>query len=642
MFGIGFLSPLYLLGALMIAIPIILHLFHRRTEVVVEFPAVRLLKRGPVEMHRRRRLRELILLALRMAALLLLALSFARPYQASAIAASTAPLSVIVVDTSLSMSAPGQMEKARDAATRAVGAVPSSSAVALVSFADAATAVVQPTTDRSAVEHAIATLTAGPGGTRYRTALAKASELIGPRDGHVTIVTDVQQSGWDASDDGGIPDGVSIDVVSIAAPKGNLAITSAEPRGNAIVATVQNYGSEAAKSTVTLMIDGKPVATLPIEVGPQSAADATLAATLPPSGAAQVSVEDAAGYQGDNVRYVSLDPGQALPVTIIVADPAATTRGIYMERALGVVAGREFSAETVDGRVWSGWTVDAVAKRAAIVLSGTRTLDRRGRELIKNYIANGGQALVTLGPDVDPGTLTDIIGTDLGVVAAPVQAAGGSVTMVPSDARHPIFRPFLTPSGALGDVLVEQYRRLNDQTPPSPGGSGGTGGRVVLARFSGGATALAEQPVGQGRVMVFTSDLDNQWSRFPLNAAFVPFSVETMRYLTAGRRSRASFVLPDVPAGVAATPGIASVPSFGGSGADAHRVAVNVDTRESNPAAMTVPEFTANIDRTARVPAREAMGPARDAEDQQRWWRVGLIVMLVALAGEALVGRRTT
>ena len=628
MFGVGFLSPLYLLGGLMIGIPILLHLFHRRTEVVVDFPAVRLLKRGPVELHRRRRLRELILLALRMAALLLLALSFARPYLASAIASSNQPLSVIVVDTSFSMSAPGQMDKARAAAARAVGAVPSSSAVALVSFADAATAVVQPTTDRGAVERAIATLMAGPGGTRYRTALAKASELIGPRDGHVTIVTDVQQSGWDASDEGGIPDGVGIDVVSIAAPKGNLAITSAEPRGNTIVATVQNYGSEAAKSNVTLTIDGKPAATTSIDVAPQSAADATLSATLPQSGAAQLSIDDAAGYQGDNVRYVSLDPGQALPVTIIVADPAATTRGIYMERALGVVAGgREFSAETVDGREWSGWTVDAVARRAAIVLSGTRTLDRRGRELIKNYIAGGGQALVTLGPDVDPGTLTDIVGVDLGVVPAPVQAAGGSVTMVPSDARHPIFRPFLTPSGALGDVLVEQYRRLNDQT-----------GRLVLARFSGGATALAEQPVGQGRVMVFTSDLDNQWSRFPLNAAFVPFSVETMRYLTAGRRSRASFVLPDVPAGVAATPGVATA----GSGADAHRVAVNVDTRESNPASMTVQEFAANIDRTARVPAREAMGPARDAEDQQRWWRVGLIVMLVALAGEALVGRRTT
>jgi len=31
---------------------------------------------------------------------------------------------------------------------------------------------------------------------------------------------------------------------------------------------------------------------------------------------------------------------------------------------------------------------------------------------------------------------------------------------------------------------------------------------------------------------------------------------------------------------------------------------------------------------------------AREVEDQQRWWQVGLLVMLAALAGEALVGRR--
>ena len=101
--------------------------------------------------------------------------------------------------------------------------------------------------------------------------------------------------------------------------------------------------------------------------------------------------------------------------------------------------------------------------------------------------------------------------------------------MVATDSRHPIFRPFLNPAGALGDVQVEQYRRLNDQPA-----------RVVLARFSGGDAALTEQSVGEGRLMIYTSDLDNEWSRFPLNPAFVPFAVETTRYLArhAARRPR--------------------------------------------------------------------------------------------------------
>ena len=95
MFGISFLSPLFLIGAIAAAVPILLHLFHRKTEVVIDFPAVSLLKRAPTQQHRRRRLRELILLALRVGALILLALSFARPYFAGAAAPDSIPLTVI-------------------------------------------------------------------------------------------------------------------------------------------------------------------------------------------------------------------------------------------------------------------------------------------------------------------------------------------------------------------------------------------------------------------------------------------------------------------------------------------------------------------------------------------------------------------
>ena len=61
--------------------------------------------------------------------------------------------------------------------------------------------------------------------------------------------------------------------------------------------------------------------------------------------------------------------------------------------------------------------------------------------------------------------------------------------------------------------------------------------------------------------------------------------------------------------------------------------------RESNPAATTVEEFTNAIERTNRAGTREAGFGAREIEDRQRWWQIGLIVMLAALAGEALLGR---
>jgi hypothetical protein len=599
MFGISFLSPLFLIAAVAAAVPILLHLFHRKTEVVIDFPTVQLLTRAPVQQHRRRRLRELLLLALRVAALVLLAVSFARPYLAGAVAPDSAPVTVIAMDRSLSLSAPGQYDRARDAARRALDAAPASHAVALVSFAHLAEVVVEPTTDRTAVAAAIAKLQPSGDGTRYRTALLRVSEALGARDGRVVIVTDLQQSGWEANDDGGLPDGVDVEVVGIAPPPSNLALTSADVRDRRVVASIQNFGNGEARTTVELLAGGKSIARSDVTIGPQAASDVELTGTLPRTGAAEVRIVDPIGYELDNARVLSLDRQTAVPIAVIVADPTGSTGGLYLERALNVAGGgREFRVDVLDGREVAKWAQDDLNRRAVVFVLGTRTLDRAGRDLLKTYIARGGQVFVALGPDVDAGTISDSVGVTLSLAEAPVRTPGA--TLVASDGRHPIFRPFLNPSGALGDVQVEQYRRLNDQQD-----------RTVLARFSGGDPALTEQEVGEGRLMIYTSDLDNQWSRFPLNPAFVPFAVETARYLSRGQR----------PAGE--TPG-------------------DVDVRESNPATVTVAEFTKAIERTNRAALAETGGAAREIEDQQRWWQVGIFVMLLALAGEALIGRRAT
>ena len=76
----SFLSPLFLIGLLAAALPIILHFTLRGRAPRLPFSDVRFLARAFVHRDRRRRLRELILLALRVAAVVLLALAFARPF----------------------------------------------------------------------------------------------------------------------------------------------------------------------------------------------------------------------------------------------------------------------------------------------------------------------------------------------------------------------------------------------------------------------------------------------------------------------------------------------------------------------------------------------------------------------------------
>ena len=161
----NFLAPFFLVGALAAAVPIVLHLLKREPEDRVRFSAVHLLTHAPVEHSSRRRLRELLLLALRVGAMLLLAFAFARPFLASNLATSGAT-TVVALDTSLTLSAPGQFEKARTLAKKAVADAPASHLVAVVTFADGAQVSSQPSADRASASAAIDAATPGPGATR--------------------------------------------------------------------------------------------------------------------------------------------------------------------------------------------------------------------------------------------------------------------------------------------------------------------------------------------------------------------------------------------------------------------------------------------------------------------------------------------
>ncbi len=73
-----FLAPLLLVGLASLAVPILLHLLRRRETRSLDFPALRYLTRTTREQARIIRLRQLLLLALRLTALLLLVLAGAR------------------------------------------------------------------------------------------------------------------------------------------------------------------------------------------------------------------------------------------------------------------------------------------------------------------------------------------------------------------------------------------------------------------------------------------------------------------------------------------------------------------------------------------------------------------------------------
>src|SRR4026209_430427 len=76
----SFLAPLFLIGALAVAAPIIFHLIRRTSRDKMPFSSLMFLQPTPPRVTRSSRLENLFLLLLRCLILCLLALGFARPF----------------------------------------------------------------------------------------------------------------------------------------------------------------------------------------------------------------------------------------------------------------------------------------------------------------------------------------------------------------------------------------------------------------------------------------------------------------------------------------------------------------------------------------------------------------------------------
>lgn len=627
---ISFLAPLFLAGAAAAAVPIVLHLLKREPEPRVKFSAVKLLKRAPVEHSERRHLRELLLLAARIAALLLLALAFARPFFASGGALGSTGVTVIALDVSYSMSAPGRFERAKQLAKDAIARAPSGDLIGVVTFDDSAQIVAKPMADRVLVSAAIDEAAVGFGATSYRGAMSAAAQLLSGRKGAVVVVTDLQENGWDAGDRASVPDGARIEVADVGAVPANLAVIAMRAESDRVVATVRNTGARPRDARVHLAIDNRRAGDATISVGANQVAEVTFAGA-PRGTAALVSVDDPDGLQADNMRFAVLG-GTSQPSILIVSGSGDLGReGFYAQHALAAgPAASAYKVVSVSGAQLSNWTDDRLAGTAAVLLLSTRGLERRGREALAAYARDGGGVLVAAGPDIDGDVIADVFGTASTLrVGADTGAKPEPRTLAPADARHPVFRTFGGNAATLALVNFQRVSRV-----------GGTACQT-LARFTTGEPALIECAAGDGRALVLASDLDNRWNDFPLHATFVPFLHEVVRYLASARAHASDFVVADAPNGVGRKPGIALWQEAGRPAAETRRIAINVDPREAEPARMSVEEFESAVTRLKDTGEAEARTEARQQEDRQHLWQYALAFMALLLVAEGVLASKT-
>ena len=626
----SFLVPAFLIGCLAAAVPIVLHLLRRERLPRMPFSDIRFLQAARVEQTRRRRLREWLLLALRVAALLLLAVAFARPFLDDA-AAPDRPAIVVLVDTSFSLSAPGQPERARAQALEAIATAPDDHLVGVVAFDDTARVVTDLTSSRTAARAAVEGVSPGVHGTRYRVGLAAASALIGARDGRIVVVTDRQASGWDQGV-GAISPQLDVEIRDVAAPAGNLAVVGIEPQPAATAAVLFQAGAVAGATRVSLAVDGDRVSEIQVTPG-GGRTTVRFPVVLPAAGVATVSVVDPIGYAADDRRYRLLDPPEPAPVLLVTSDPPAGAPVFYLERALA--PGEEVGSFSVDtiGAAALVARPEPLERARAVVLVGARGLAGRGRDRLAAFVRDGGGLLIVAGPTLDPVLVTNLFGVTNGprLRLGTTVTHDAPVTLAPTDLRHPIIRGFGRLVGNLGRARFTRTLAVNEADPdPGAEAAGGT----VIVRFDDGSPALVEHVVGEGRVLVFASDLGNVWNDFPRRPTFVPFLHETVRYLTTHRAEPREFVIGDAPAGAPDALGVATLAD------GARRVVLNADPRESDPTALTPERWEASLSRLALAAERDVRHEAAEQEAGQRLWRYALMLMALVLVAEGLLGSR--
>jgi hypothetical protein len=196
-----------LFGIAAVGVPILIHLLNRRKFVRIRWAAMRFL-RASIERNRRRmRIEDLLLLLVRCALVILLALVLARPVLKTARAnllGRSAITAVIVLDNSYSMSATDGVSSSFDLAKRAaqqvIDSVPGGSSVAIWTCSDDVRQLIpEPTMEMNLARSAVRDATLSDRGSDVLPAVRSAVELLKRRGGsnkEIYLITDGQQSSW--------------------------------------------------------------------------------------------------------------------------------------------------------------------------------------------------------------------------------------------------------------------------------------------------------------------------------------------------------------------------------------------------------------------------------------------------------------
>src|SRR5436853_1487046 len=194
-----FLAPLTLIGLLLVALPVVIHLLARRRARRLDFPTLKFLRETPSFKLRPRRIREPLLLALRAAAIILLVLGIARPLLTRQ-SQTRVTIHFILIDASLSMKARGRAEAAQEQARSLINKLGAGERACVISFSSEAKMLADTSADKTRLLEAVEAYKPEGGGANYEAGFAEILRRLQREpqsDTEADVISDFQEAELD-------------------------------------------------------------------------------------------------------------------------------------------------------------------------------------------------------------------------------------------------------------------------------------------------------------------------------------------------------------------------------------------------------------------------------------------------------------
>ncbi len=554
-----------LVGMLLGIIPIVIHLINKHRAKLRRFAAIEFLLMSDKRVARKLKLKQFMILALRVALLMLLAFALAKPYIEPDLAAEGSSLAepgsaVLVIDDSLSMYAVDAegvtlLQRAVDRAKAFIEEGGVRTSIAIVAAGNPARTLTKELSyNKDTLLRALSRIdtdpaTATPRGPDLQTALREAgrvlSESAEPRR-NIIIIGDQAAHSWGRLEyEWSFVPASNVDVVDVreGRPLTNVAVTGVDvirvSRGATpeaeLEVTATNHGSNRTNVTVEVTLGDKVSAeTIDIPPGERVVLPFKMRA---PAGATrgQATIRTAVdALASDNTWHFTVAENHSLNVLVVNGAPRSL---VYLDEIffLRAALASEQVGDVPINAIYvtqDELTPARVRPMDVVILANAEQLAPEQRLALTNFVEGGGGLFIAAGDGIDERELGKSFGDLLPYPVRGIKtvakrddpkAALSALTLASVDFDHPVLEVFDgVDDASLFKARIYRYALLDT--------SGREGSRAI-ANYAGGIPALVERRLGQGKVVMLTTTVDRDWSDLSLRTSFVPLVHRLCQYL---------------------------------------------------------------------------------------------------------------